>query len=389
MALHTLIALTAVVAGGTAQDPSMDLQIAAPVLSADQGQTTNVYGVAATEKQGNKITAQFRNSKASEVLDWIEKRGVNFIVNDGDIKQDATVTLSVTDVPIEVVLDSLAAALGGHWERRDKIRVFHKGQAPVYPGFFGGQGATAHTFPTPPMPPMSMEVPAQAFKLNGKAFDAKAFDKDFEKRMKDMASEMEKKFGPEFQKKLEESMKDVKVYTFEDGAQFRALQGKEREEVMKRVEIDRKAALKDAEKMRKEAMKMAEEARKEAGQARKEALRDAERARAEGARVREEGARVRIEALKSRDINGTLFRVAPAREGRRTFITPSFPVDGMDMGKFLKSLTSSQKDTQEKRGFIRYNDLSREQKHLLGVRPDGKFEIRLKVNQDEVVVRGE
>jgi hypothetical protein len=59
------------------------------------------------------------------------------------------------------------------------------------------------------------------------------------------------------------------------------------------------------------------------------------------------------------------------------------------MGKFLKSLSSNQKDTQSKRGYIRYDDLTREQKRLLGVRPDGKFEIRLKVNQDEVVVRGE
>lgn len=384
MALHTLIALTAVVAGGTAQDPSMDLQIAAPVLSSDQ---QPVYAtLAPAQNQGAKITAQFRNSKASEVLEWMEKRGVNFIVNDGDVKQDASVTLSVTDVPLESVLDALASALGGHWERRDKIRVFHKGQAPAFSGYF----SPSTTVRAVPSPPMSMEVPAKSFNLNGRTFETKAFDKDFEKRMKEMGAEMEKKFGPEFQKKFQESMKDVQVFTLEDDAKLRSLQGKEREEALKRSEVDRKIAMKEVEKVRKEAMKMADEARKEAIEARKEALKDSERARVEGLRAREEGQRIRVEALKSRELNGTLFRVAPStRDGRRTFITPSFPVDGMDMGKFLKSLTSSQKDTQEKRGFIRYNDLSREQKHLLGVRPEGKFEIRLKVNQQEVVVRGE
>jgi hypothetical protein len=383
MALYTLIALTAVVAGGTAQDPSMDLQIAAPVLTSDQVYGTAVTTTAPAQHQGNKVTAQFRNSKASEVLEWMEKRGVSFVVNDGDIKPDAKVTLSVTDVPLESVLDALAAALGGHWERRDKIRVFHKGQgfATVY-----GNTNLNSLHRLAPGTAMTMEVPAQGFMK----FEGKAFDKDFEKRMKEMSAEMEKKFGPEFQKKFHENMKDFQAFSHQDGAKFRALQGKELEEALKMSEGDRKAAMKEAEQARKEAMKMAEEARKMAGEARKEAMKDAERARAEAQKAR-------VEALKSREISGRAFttdtrvyRVAPGiRDGRRTFITPSFPVDGMDMGKFLKSLSSSQKDTQEKRGFIRYNDLTREQKHLLGVRPSGKFEIRLKVNQDEVVVRGE
>lgn len=382
MALFTLMALTAVVAGGTAQDPSMDLQIAAPVLtSSDQVVTTSGSLAVSSAQQGEKITTQFRNAKASEVLEWMEKRGVSFVVNDGDIKQDARVTLSVTDTPLENVLDALASALGGHWERRDKIRVFHKGQ-----GFAAVYGNTLRALPTPPNPPMSLATPPQAFYR----MDGKAFDKDFEKRMKDMSAEMEKKFGPEFQKKLEKSMKEGQFFTFEDAQPFRALQGKEREEAMKEREEAlkeaakaRKEAMKDAEQARKEAMKMAEEARKMAGEARKEALRDADRARLDAQRAR-------TEALKSREVETRVYRLAPlARDGRRTFITPSFPVDGMDMGKFLKSLSSSQRDTQEKRGFIRYNDLTREQKHLLGVQPSGKFEIRIKVNQDEVVVRGE
>lgn len=389
MALYTLIALTAVVAGGTTQDPSMDLQIAAPVLTTDQ-----VYGTLATtpppaQDQGSKITAQFRNAKAAEILEWMEKRGVSFIVNDGDVKPDVRVTLSVNDVPLENVLDSLASALGGHWERRDKIRVFRKGQ-----GFTGVYGTTnGNVFRSvPPVPsvPMTMDIPAKVFQ-----FEGKAFDKDFAKRMEKMSAEMEKKFGPEFQKKFEESMKQGQFFSLEEGNKLRALQGKEYEEAAKRAEVDRKAAMKEAEQMRKEALKMAEEARKVAGEARKEALRNAERARADAERARVDAQRARTESLRAQDgqrlnVETRIYRTAPqARDGRRTFITPSFPVDGMDMGKFLKTLTSDQKDIQSKRGFIRYNDLSREQKHLLGVRPDGKFEIRLKVNQEEVVIRGE
>jgi hypothetical protein len=379
MALHTLIALTAAVAGGSTQDPSMDLQIAAPVLTdteiaapqsvAFQATTTTAgQGLSPREATApeNKITAQFRNAKATEVLEWLQKRGVNFVVNDGDIKDDVRVTLSATDVPQEGLLDALASALGGHWERRNGIRVFRKG-----PGIAFG---TLNMVPAAPSAPLNMAVPPTAFMK----FDSKDFDKDFDKRMKDMSAQMEKQFGPEYRKQLEQSLKDVRIYSYGEGP-ARELQGKEREEAMKM-----------AEQARKEAMKMGEEARKMAQEARREAMKEAERARAEGQRARVEGQRAREEATRSVRSSSSISVYGSPRSGmQRTFITPSFPVDGMNMGKFLKSLSSSQKDTQRKRGYVRYDDLTREQKTLLGVRPDGKFEIRIKVNQEEVVVRGE
>jgi hypothetical protein len=381
MALHTLIALTAAVAGGSAQDPSMDLQIAAPVLTDTEvvvpqavtvqtATTTTDHLITvrdAAAAQENKVTAQFRNAKASDVLEWLEKRGINFVVNDGDIKSDVRVTLSVTDAPQESVLDALASALGGHWERRNGIRVFRKGPGQVF-GF-------ATTVPGAPSAPLNLAVPPTPFMK----FESKDFDKDFAKRMKELSTQMEKQFGPEYRKQLEQNMKDVRAFTFGDGKMLE-LQGKEREEVMKMAEEARREAMKEAAQARREAMKEAERARAEGQRAREEA----QRARVEGQRAREEATR------SVRSSSGSISVYGSPRMGTtRTFITPSFPVDGMNMGKFLKSLSSAQKDTQRKRGYVRYDDLTREQKHLLGVRPDGKFEIRIKVNQDEVIVRGE
>ena len=40
------------------------------------------------------------------------------------------------------------------------------------------------------------------------------------------------------------------------------------------------------------------------------------------------------------------------------------------------------------RGFIYYVDLTREQRELLGVKPEGKFEIKLRENDQEVVIKG-
>jgi hypothetical protein len=40
------------------------------------------------------------------------------------------------------------------------------------------------------------------------------------------------------------------------------------------------------------------------------------------------------------------------------------------------------------RGFIYYNDLTREQREMLGKRPEGRFEIKMKVNNEEVVIKG-
>ena len=59
---------------------------------------------------------------------------------------------------------------------------------------------------------------------------------------------------------------------------------------------------------------------------------------------------------------------------------------GFDALHFMNTLSPAQKDAQRKVGYLWYNDLSAEQKHLFDS-IDGKFDIDLKVNGDEVRVR--
>lgn len=73
-----------------------------------------------------------------------------------------------------------------------------------------------------------------------------------------------------------------------------------------------------------------------------------------------------------------VYRLAPAPRGT-----------GIDVQRLLRSLTPDQRDTQRKRGFVPYEDLTREQRTLLGERPDGRFEFKFKTNRDEIVIRGQ
>jgi|GEM_PF-2433173 len=385
MALNTLLMLAAV-AGGGAQDPSMDLQIAAPMLAAhDEAPQApapvvvtaqapvQVVSIAQEPKlvehvsttvqgtgQGQRVTVQFRNAKAEEVLRFLENKGVNFVIADKDMPKNETITVNAQDQPVENVLDAIASALGGHWENQRGVRVFRKG-----PGtYFRVQGARealgAPRMMTPPDVKFYKfdEKDAKAFKFDAKEFE-KQFGPDFQKRMERVGVEMEKKFGPgsDFQKQMEKlgrehgSKVEIETYRLSEG---------QREQI-----------------------------RRDAARAREEARGEAARARAEGARIRVEGDRIRREALRQFRVNGNDSRVRIVRPGTayRPFSTAGGA--GIDATSILKSLSDDQKHRQRTRGFLRYDDLTREQKRLLGDRPDGRFEYRFKVNGEEVVIKGE
>jgi hypothetical protein len=109
--------------GLAAQDPPFDFQVAAPTQ--DSAQVAVVSDPVQTQKQEG-VSAHFRDAKVAEVLAWLEQQGVNFVLSDPAIK-DRTITLNIDGQPLDDVVDSIASALGGHWEHKGKIRVFHSG----------------------------------------------------------------------------------------------------------------------------------------------------------------------------------------------------------------------------------------------------------------------
>lgn len=74
-----------------------------------------------------KVNASFSSAPAREVLAWLQKQGVSFVVADSQIDTSRKVTLNASNVPLGALVDSLATALGGHWENQNGIRVFQTG----------------------------------------------------------------------------------------------------------------------------------------------------------------------------------------------------------------------------------------------------------------------
>src|SRR5579862_1028543 len=132
----TLLGLAGI--GLAAQEPGFDYQVAAPV---DTPATATLadYRVAQNQSlnQGG-VSARFHDARVVEVLEWLDKQGVNYVIADPSLN-DHKITLNIDDQPVGDVADAIASALGGHWEHRGKIRVYKNG-----PGFgtdfFGGQG---------------------------------------------------------------------------------------------------------------------------------------------------------------------------------------------------------------------------------------------------------
>lgn len=330
---------------GKAQDPSYDFQIATPALASST--------VTASEPEvfGDRITVQFREAKVGEVLSFLEKHGINFVVSSQSFDKDATLTLSVTEVPLQELVDSIALAFGGRWEKTGSTLVFQKGTNNTRILHFNETG------------------PGQDVKLfDGLTFDKEAFKNsispDMAKKLGDIGLEMGKKFGPEFQRKLELQFKglreipglppqtDLPRPPRPPKAPKPPVRTRDRAEVI----IDGKPlpelnlAMPDVPEAGAEAMR----AQAEAIEAQAEAMKDAEAAMKEGAEAMDK-------AMAKQPAMAKVFRIEVKNEPRARKVAKIV----INHPKLAASLTTNQKALHRKQGFLKSSQLSREQKNMI------------------------
>jgi hypothetical protein len=101
-------------------EPQFDYELAAPIGSASL--------LTASYQASPKVSARFHQAPVSDVLHWLDRQGVSFVIADSKLK-DREITLSVQNQPLDSVVDAIARALGGRWERQGAIRVFREGNA--------------------------------------------------------------------------------------------------------------------------------------------------------------------------------------------------------------------------------------------------------------------
>lgn len=97
-------------------------------IDSPNGSTSQVFGLSReiNPAESKLISANFHGAKAADIFAWLERQGVNFVVTDENI-ESKKVTMNVVRQPLSATIDSLAAALGGHWVYRGQIRVFQGG----------------------------------------------------------------------------------------------------------------------------------------------------------------------------------------------------------------------------------------------------------------------
>jgi hypothetical protein len=451
MALNTVLVLAAGLGfAGAAQDPSLDTQIVTPVLGASQGTTsgaTATQGKVTVQFRGVKASEVFswlENRGVNFVVSQSEvAKDTNISLNLQDVTLDAAV-----DAIARALGGHWEKENGIRiFKRGESPFRFYSGPDLTAGGRVNGNFRPATPAPKivegTPLPPFTgfktfdqgdakvlppefakdMEKWSKTF---GKEFAngftpeqqqrwQKEFGPEFEQRMKKWSEEFSKSFGPEYQKRMEkefgpefqERMKKMaaemqRQYGSQDSEQMRKL----REEAAREGRVYKRNKDGTYSVDKEELARIRQEAAQEAVRARAEG----DRARREGDRARQEGARARVEAQRIREralgdarsrtwvtprVNGgSVYTVRPGRNGDLRFFRDQ---DGfrageggsaVDIKKFLRNLTPDQRDRQRKRGFIWWDDLTREQKELFGGRPDGRFEIHYKLNDDEITIRG-
>ena len=326
------------------QDPEMNQQFAAPsddlaVTVSGTASESPIQTVRVVERSSKLLTGKFTNAKPQDVLNWLQKNGINFVIESGQLDKDARITLNVEKQPAESVVDAISAALGGHFANRNGILVFQKGNhffAPMasmravpgraaapgvlsLPAVPGAPARPVRDRVMPPMPGANQDF--KIFTAPGQHEFSFDFGPEFQKKMEGMAKEIELKFGPEFQKKMELHAKEMAKAHGPEHA-------KKMEEMAKVMEL----RAKDLEKQ-----------------------------------------------IELKIKNGDIAKI----DGTRALTINSTNIDGL-----ISSLTSEQKAKLKSKGYLTPSDLNVAQKAKLGKLPEGNFEIRVKKdNEQEFVLK--
>jgi hypothetical protein len=314
----------------------------------------------AQEEQGPRVSASFNKAASSEVLDWLTKNGVNFVTAESELPKGETITLNVKDRPINEVLDAIASAMGGHWERRGGMRVFRKGEGMRF--FGGGHGA----FGTPAEGAWRFAPGAKGWTTD--PGQIKVFGKDGEHKF----------ITPEGMKEFKLDIKGMKEFELEklkslkELKDFKMLDGKARQEMEEAMNKAHKEMLRSGVEM-----KVSKKAMEEAHKAMEKAMKD-----------HPDAFRGRVFVSPEHD---GLFKVLPHgdgknfefrmdREGLRNKMG-SISIDGKSFTKFVDSLSNEQRETNRRQGYLRARDLSEAQRKMLGINTRDKG-WSITINQD-------
>ena len=80
------------------------------------------------QKSDKDLSVDFNNAKASEVMDWMRKSGVNFVVETSDIPKDKTFSIHLKGQSKEQVVEAIASVMGLNASKKGDIYTLTPGR---------------------------------------------------------------------------------------------------------------------------------------------------------------------------------------------------------------------------------------------------------------------
>jgi len=316
------------------QDPTLNLQFAIPVAEETVAASTTAELVGSIDKQTQRVSLRFTNAKAKDVIGWLQKQNVNFVIEDSELPKDKTVSLNLQNQPIDDVMEALGAAFDGSFEKRKDIWVFRAGRRAM---FFSDDLA----LPGAPMAPRSLRMtlpsPPKLRGIEGKDLTPEQ-KKKLEAEMQHLEAEM-KKLGTELGKQFQ--------------FQFKDFDGKFDEEFAKKLELQ----LKDFDKTFGKDFEIKMDRIGKALEVELKAHEEAMIALDKAAKAGERAVQVRVKAAQTEEL--------------------------------FKSITPEQKKLQKDRGYLKLSDMTAEQRKLITADPKAEFEIKIVKNDETLVIKNE
>jgi hypothetical protein len=156
----------------------------------------NQEPVASAQGPSTRLSATMNNASMEDVLEWLRRTGVNFVIDAGDPASRARLNVNVNNQPLKDVMDAIASAVGGAWVKHGEVyslksRGMFGATAPSIP-FDGEPGAFGESF--------GPKIREHLRDFNEK--EMRAFGESLAPKIKEHLRELEE-FGPEFEKHFE------------------------------------------------------------------------------------------------------------------------------------------------------------------------------------------
>ncbi|MEO7454324.1 MAG: DUF4974 domain-containing protein [Fimbriimonadales bacterium] len=202
---------------------------------------TNQDPVAAS--QDKRVSASMTNASMDDVLEWLRRTGVNFVIESGDAAAKARLNINVTNQPLKDVMDSIANAVGGEWKKNGNVYSLRSAMGFAAP--FGHEG-----FPTPSGEDMRAWGDSIAPKIQEHLKELEGME-GFEggwHRFEEIAPMLEKELGamaPELEKRFGELAPHIeRMKELEGGMHFKMFDDESVDKLLKSLTAKQKELMK-------------------------------------------------------------------------------------------------------------------------------------------------